>query len=96
MNKSEIIIITILFVLVAAVIVFYSDPSIQHKEIAEGICELQCQNVTRAVGSVANSCLSNDIAYGYGCAVSNASLVSTCTAKNTIIVSKGCTLLGTT
>lgn len=96
MDKSEAIIIAIISVLLIAAIVFYSDPAIQHREIAQGFCELQCQNVTRATGSVANSCLSNDIAYGYGCAVSNASLASSCTSKNIVIVSSGCTLLGTT
>ncbi|MBE5727950.1 hypothetical protein IHE50_00850 [Candidatus Parvarchaeota archaeon] len=96
MNKSEIIIIAIVFILVVGAIIFYSDPSIQHKEVAQGLCELQCQNLTRATGTVSNSCISNDIAYGYGCAVSNSSLKSTCTSKDTIVVNSKCSLLGTT
>ncbi len=96
MNKSETIIIAIVFILIIGAIIFYSDPTIQHREVAQGLCELQCQNLSRTTGTIPNSCISNDIAYGYGCAVSNSSLKSTCTSKDTVIVNSKCTLIGLT
>ncbi len=99
MDKSMIIVLSIVFIMVISVAIFYSDPFYQHKEVAIGLCELQCNRILHNTSSTINIshgqyCLSKQLIYNYSCAVSNNQNDSLCGTNQVVFLNNQCEVIG--
>ncbi len=88
------IVILIIVALVIAAAVFYTNTGENHRAVAIGMCELECNNVTASGYNGSSYCLSQNISFGYSCALSQSVNPSLCSSKPTIYVSGSCQLVG--
>ncbi len=93
MDKSYAIVLAIVFVLVVAAVIFYTNPAQNHKQIAIALCEIQCNHLNVTTTGQNNFCASQNISYGYSCAVSSTRNPSICNNNNTIYVNTNCQLV---
>ena len=92
-DKSAVTVMVILFVLVVAAIIFYTNPAENQRQIAVGLCEISCHNVTANHTSHSNFCVSKNISYGYSCAISAVSNASVCSNQKTVYINNNCQLI---
>ncbi len=83
----------IVFLLIIAAAFFYTNPAETHKQVAIGLCELHCDNITKTNPNVNNVCLDKNVSYGYACAISNSVNQSICGVSNTIYLNNKCTIV---
>ncbi|MDP8012558.1 MAG: hypothetical protein RAK22_00450 [Nanoarchaeota archaeon] len=98
MDKPFVIVIGIVFLLIILVAVFYMDPYEQHREVAIGLCELQCNRImhnSSATIDVSHGqyCLSKDLIFNYNCAVSSVENQSLCGSGYTVFLNNQCQLI---
>ncbi len=94
MDRGNTIVIIIIVLLVVAAAVFYTDTGQSHRAVSIGICELACQNVTSSGYRGGSFCISQNISFGYSCALSPVINQSICTTSPTVYVNSGCQLVG--
>ncbi len=93
MDKSYAAVLAAVFVLVFAAIIFYTNPAQSHKQIAIGLCEIQCQHLNVTSTGQNNFCAAKNISYGYSCAVSNSANAGLCNNTNSVYVDTNCQLV---
>lgn len=93
MDKANAIVIIVVVLLVAAAALFYTNAGENHRAVSIGLCELKCQNMTAGNYSGGTICASQNISYGYSCAISSSVNSSICDNKQTVYVNANCQLI---
>ena len=92
MDKGYYAVLIILVTLIIAAAIFYTNPYESHRQIAIGVCELECQNIASNSTITSNSCIKENVSFGYSCAVTSSSS-NVCTNTNEINLNYNCGLL---
>lgn len=92
MDKSQAVILGVVFALIVAAVVFYNSGSENHLQIARVVCQLKCQNLSSSSSIPDQTCIAKNISYGYSCAVSSNLSAYVCSTSNTIYLNQNCQL----
>lgn len=94
MDRSNAIVLIILVLLVVAAAIFYTNAGQNHRSVSIGLCELLCQNITSSASYNGSAfCASENISYGYSCAISQSVDNSLCSNQQTVFVNNNCNLV---
>ena len=93
MDRASLIVLAVLAILVIVAAIFYTNAGENHRSVAIGLCEIECQNVTASSNTYNNFCAAKNISYGYSCAISQTENSSICGNQATIYVNNNCQLV---
>jgi hypothetical protein len=92
MDKGYYAVLIIILVLVVVAAIFYTNPYENHRQIAIGICELECHHLITNSTLTSNTCIKENVSFGYSCAAINPSTSTICTNTNEINLNYNCAL----
>ncbi len=92
MDKSYYIVLIIIVALIIAAAIFYTNPYENHRQIAIGICELQCHHILDNSTFTANTCIKENVSFGYSCAATTSASSVICSNNNEINLNYACGL----
>jgi hypothetical protein len=94
MDKGYYAVLIVLIALVIGAAIFYTNPYENHRQIAIGICELECHNAIANSTLTSNTCIKENASFGYSCAATNSVSSAACTNTNEINLNYNCVLEG--
>jgi hypothetical protein len=68
MDKGYYAVLIVILVLIIGAAIFYTNPYENHKQIAIGICELECHHIITNSTITSNTCIKENASFGYSCA----------------------------
>ena len=92
MDKGYYAVLIVIVALVILAAVFYTNPYENHRQIAIGICELECDNIITNSTLTSNTCIKENASFGYSCAAVNSTASTVCSNTNEINLNYNCVL----
>lgn len=92
MDKGYYAVLIVILVLIIGAAIFYTNPYENHKQIAIGICELECHHIITNSTITSNTCIKENASFGYSCATVNSTSSTVCSNTNEINLNYNCAL----
>lgn len=90
MDKGYYAVLIIIVMLVIVAAIFYTNPYENHRQIAMGICELECHHIIINSSFKTNTCISENVSFGYSCAATTSASSKVCSNTNEINLNYAC------
>ncbi len=94
MDKGYYAVLIVILVLIIIAALFYTNPYENHRQIAIGICELECHHIIANSTITSNVCISENASFGYSCAAVSSASSTVCSNTNEINLNYDCVLQG--
>ena len=92
MDKGYYAVLLVIVALIIGAALFYTNPYENHRQVAIGICELDCHHIITNSTFTSNTCINENASFGYSCAVVSSQSAITCSNANEINLNYNCGL----